>query len=323
MGKSSSAPDPYATSAAQTQSNQQTANYNAALNRVDTYTPYGNSVYSTTGTSDSGAPSYRQDITLSPLAQQQLDNQQQQDAEISKVGFALGDQIKAGLSAPIDGEAGTRQAAQDAYYKRETAYLDPQYKNAQGDLDAKLSNQGVMTGSAAYGRAQDQFNRDKTFAYGQAQDQAIGQGATAQQTALANALTLRNAPYNELASIRSATPIQNPTFQATAQSNAGSTDVAGNIYKSASLDAANSNNFMNGLFSLGSAAVMASDRRLKRDIARVGETPRMKLPLYTFRYLWSDILHVGVMAQEVLAVRPDAVLTDRDGFMAVNYAALA
>jgi hypothetical protein len=42
------APDPIATSAAQTQGNKDTALYNSALNRPDEYTPYGSRTYTTT-----------------------------------------------------------------------------------------------------------------------------------------------------------------------------------------------------------------------------------------------------------------------------------
>lgn len=44
------------------------------------------------------------------------------------------------------------------------------------------------------------------------------------------------------------------------------------------------------------------------------------LGLYRYRYLWSDTLYVGVMAQEVAALRPDAVARGVDGFLGVNYA---
>jgi hypothetical protein len=59
-------------------------------------------------------------------------------------------------------------------------------------------------------------------------------------------------------------------------------------------------------------------RRLKRNVVRVGRLAN-GLPLYRFRYLWSDLVHVGVMAQEVLPVMPDAVLVGEDGFMRVDY----
>ena len=47
------------------------------------------------------------------------------------------------------------------------------------------------------------------------------------------------------------------------------------------------------------------------------------LGIYRFRYLWSETVHVGVMAQEVALLHPDAVVRDDlTGFMAVNYTRL-
>jgi hypothetical protein len=64
-----------------------------------------------------------------------------------------------------------------------------------------------------------------------------------------------------------------------------------------------------------------SDIRLKRDIERVGHLAS-GIALYRFRYLWSDDVFVGVMAQEVLRVAPEAVIRDPSGFMSVDYARL-
>ena len=64
-----------------------------------------------------------------------------------------------------------------------------------------------------------------------------------------------------------------------------------------------------------------SDIRLKRDIAEVGRLAN-GLPLYRYRYPWSDIEYVGVMAQEVAAVMPEAVLRGTDGYLRVDYARL-
>jgi hypothetical protein len=61
-----------------------------------------------------------------------------------------------------------------------------------------------------------------------------------------------------------------------------------------------------------------SDRRLKTDIVRVGQL-RAGIPLYRFRYIGRDEVHVGVMAQDVLPVVPEAVITDASGFMRVDY----
>ena len=76
-----------------------------------------------------------------------------------------------------------------------------------------------------------------------------------------------------------------------------------------------------GIFVPGEGCVFTSDRRLKRDLVALG-TLDNGLALYRFRYTWSDIVYVGVMAQDVLLVQPDAVVTGADGFYRVDYAAL-
>jgi hypothetical protein len=63
-----------------------------------------------------------------------------------------------------------------------------------------------------------------------------------------------------------------------------------------------------------------SDVRLKRDVETM--QAGASLPLYAFKYLDDDTEYVGVMAQDVLKVRPDAVSTGPDGFYRVNYAKL-
>ena len=64
-----------------------------------------------------------------------------------------------------------------------------------------------------------------------------------------------------------------------------------------------------------------SDRRFKTDIVQVGLL-RTGIPLYRFRYRWSEAVYVGVMAQDVLPIVPEAVTTDAAGFMRVDYARL-
>jgi hypothetical protein len=64
-----------------------------------------------------------------------------------------------------------------------------------------------------------------------------------------------------------------------------------------------------------------SDIRLKRDIAEVGLRAD-GLRLYRYRYLWSETEYVGVMAQEVLGVAPEAVVRGDDGFLRVDYGRL-
>jgi hypothetical protein len=69
------------------------------------------------------------------------------------------------------------------------------------------------------------------------------------------------------------------------------------------------------------ASCVPSDLRLKRDIIQVARLDN-GLALYRYRYKSSDQVYVGVMAQEVLLVRPDAVVRGADGYLRVNYGQL-
>jgi len=66
-----------------------------------------------------------------------------------------------------------------------------------------------------------------------------------------------------------------------------------------------------------------SDRRLKHSIHLLARLHN-GMKIYTFKYLWSDIVYVGVMAQDLLKnpTWKDAVITKANGFYAVNYSML-
>jgi outer membrane immunogenic protein len=65
-----------------------------------------------------------------------------------------------------------------------------------------------------------------------------------------------------------------------------------------------------------------SDARLKRDITLIARLDD-GLGLYRYRYLWSDTVYVGVMAQEVALIHPDAIVrSDLDDYLRVDYGRL-
>ncbi|MEX3015098.1 tail fiber domain-containing protein [Gymnodinialimonas hymeniacidonis] len=70
-----------------------------------------------------------------------------------------------------------------------------------------------------------------------------------------------------------------------------------------------------------SYAHAASDERLKEDIVRIGTT-EAGFGIYEWSYIGSDQRFRGVMAQEVMQYRPDAVTPMLGGYLAVNYDAL-
>lgn len=72
---------------------------------------------------------------------------------------------------------------------------------------------------------------------------------------------------------------------------------------------------------IGGIASIFSDRRTKRNITKLS-TFDDGLGLYAFRYLGDDEMRVGVMADEVSAIRPWALGPTVGGFATVNYGAL-
>ncbi len=63
-----------------------------------------------------------------------------------------------------------------------------------------------------------------------------------------------------------------------------------------------------------------SDSRLKKDIVHLGSFKGV--PLYRFKYRWSEVEYVGTMAQDILDSHPQAVSVDSYGFYRVDYGQL-
>ncbi|MBX4924504.1 tail fiber domain-containing protein [Rhizobium binae] len=57
---------------------------------------------------------------------------------------------------------------------------------------------------------------------------------------------------------------------------------------------------------------------MKTEIRRLG-TSAEGIPIYAFRYIWGGPLFVGTMAQDLLAIRPEAVIATRSGYYMVDY----
>jgi hypothetical protein len=341
-GSAPKAEDPRVVAAAQTQSNKETATANAALNRVDQYTPYGSSTYQITGNNPDGTPNYRQDINLSPDQQQLLDTTTAGQKSLGNTALGMLNQVQGSYANPIDVSsinslnggtyADEMKQAQDAAYAKNAQYLDPQFEQGGKALDNRLINQGITQGSEAYNNAQGEFGRTKQKAYDDARNSAIAQGNAQQNqlfnqdsTRLQQLFALRNQPLNEYGALMNGTQVTNPNFTAVPNANQANTDVAGINANSFNqqMQAYNAKQQgINNLFSLGgslgSAAILASDRRLKRDIQHVGFTPS-GIPTYTFRYNNNDDeTYFGVMADECRHI-PGAVLTGPDGFDMVDY----
>jgi hypothetical protein len=77
-----------------------------------------------------------------------------------------------------------------------------------------------------------------------------------------------------------------------------------------------------GLMSGAASLFALSDRNAKEGIELVGVDAATGLNLYEFNYTGEVERYIGVMADEVEKVRPDAVIEGADGYKRVNYAEL-
>jgi hypothetical protein len=197
------------------------------------------------------------------------------------------------------------------------------------------SNQALQQNYANQLAAQQQNNQvaQQMFANQQSGANLSNQ---AQQQAYNQALTQYNMPLNTLSALRTGAQVQNPSFVNSAQqattSGADLLGAAGMQYNAQMGDfnakQAAQQNFNQGLMGLGGAGIMAfSDIRMKENIKQIHWMPN-GLPVYEFEYKpeFKDIAghgkHIGVMAQEVEMVQPEAVITNADGYKMVNYGVL-
>jgi hypothetical protein len=154
------------------------------------------------------------------------------------------------------------QTAQDNFQRQKTdAYNQANYSavSAGDALQNQLYNQALAGRQQAVGEdttAGTFANTAQQQQYAQAlQDAQFGNQARSQ--GLTEQTQLQMLPLNELDALRSQSQVQMPTFSQVPQSQVQPTNVSGNVWNAYNANVANSNNFMNGLFGLGSSALMA------------------------------------------------------------------
>lgn len=356
-GSAPTAPDPYTVAGATTQTNEQTAAYNKALNLNNYTNPFGSQNSTQTGTDSTGAPIYQTTIGASAPLQGLINNSM--NAAGNATGqtqssiFGLGgvNSQLAGLGSQINPQAAQQanQQGQQAAYAAQAQYLDPQFKQGQSSLESQLANQGLTPGSQAYDNAMTNFNNSKQQAYSNAANQSVLTGSQIGSQMLNNNLaavgeqgnllnqqgtnygqqaSLAQLPYSQLQSLAGLVPGNTGTAQSAANpaniAQAFQNQYAGQL-NAYNAQTGASNSSKSGLFGLGAAAMpmmssMMSDRRLKTDIEAIGPL-KDGVNFYRYRYVWDEpgTERHGVMADEVKRTDPDAVIRTSSGFDAVNY----
>lgn len=325
MGKSAPspppAPDPAKTAAAQAAANKETAILQSQLNNVNQYTPWGNVTFAENPNAKSGSR-WSMNVALSPEQQQLYNMTTAGQKTYGQSALNLLGQMSDTLSHPISTNYDTyRQQAIDAGRAR----LDPMFAQQDESMRARLLNSGIAEGSDAWNNAFRPVNEAKNDAY----LQLLTQGGNLAGQAMQQDIGLRQEPLNEAQALLTGQQVHAPSFTPTTQTSVAPTDVIG-AYNNAfnaqmagyNAQVAQNSATMGGLFGLGGtilgSALRFSDERLKTGIVRIG-TADNGLPIYLFRYKAGGGVQMGVMAQDVLKVNPDAVVTMPSGYFAVDY----
>lgn len=331
--KTPEAPDPYATAAAQGGMNRDTAITQQQINMVDQVNPWGSVTHDQTGTSgfkDSQGkwvetPTYTQTTTFTPEQQAIFDASQSAEGNLAGLARDQSAFLQGYMDKPF--EFSNQDAEKWAYDLASPRILEQQRQN-EAALRTMLANKGIREGSAAWDAEMARMTHANT-------DQLNQLALTGRGQAFGEALAKRNQPINEITALLSGSQVSNPAMQggATPQAGVAGVDYTGLVNQKYQADVANYQNKMGGLFGLGGSLLGAagnaggfgalfSDRRLKTDIHRVGTT-NDGLPIYTYRYKVGGPVQMGVMAQDVERVAPDAVSVHPSGFKMVDYGRIA
>lgn len=317
--KTPKAPDPAATAAAQSGMNRDTAITQQQLNNTDQVNPWGSVTYEQTGTAgftDSQGnwvetPQFTQTTTLSPEQQAIFDQTQGAEQNLATLANDQSGFLQDYLSEPF--EFNNSDAEQWAYDLASPRILQQQGQN-EDTLRSTLANKGIREGSAAWNAEMSRLTNANT-------DQLNQLALTGRSQAFGEALSTRNQPINEITALLSGSQVSNPAQMSspTSQVGVGGVDYTGLVNQQYQADVANQQNMMGGLFGLASSGIgLMSDRRLKTDIKRVGETEG-GTPIYTYRYKSGGPVQMGVMAQDV----PEAAFMTDSGYLAVDYSEVA
>lgn len=314
-------PDPQETAAAQSGMNRDTAITQMQLNSGTQINPWGTTSTSQTGsqgfTDSQGkwvqTPTFTTTQTLTPEQQAIFDKTQAAQGNLAGIAQEQSGKLGEYLNDPF---TFNNHDAENWAYDLASQRILPQQQQNETDLRTKLINSGLRPGMPGWNSEMQRLTNANT-------DQMNQLALTGRSQGFQEAVAQRNQPLNELIGLMSGTQVQSPASQ---NAQAPSANVAGVDYTSLvnnkyQADLANSNAMngaFGGLFGLGMKMLPFSDRRLKTDIKRVG-TLFNGMSVYSYR-LKGGPVQIGVMADEVLDVIPEAAQMDADGFYHVDYA---
>lgn len=223
----------------------------------------------------------------------------------------------------VDGSDAARQRAENATWQAYTDRLQPQFDRQTANLETRLQNQGITVGSNAYNQAMSNLQQSQNDSYNQAAYQSVlngqnafssslkdslsaaGFGNSAQQDYINQIMSLLQGSRSGYDNAMDIYSIQNGIdrrSEAASQANAREQEQAG----------------LNAAITAAQIGAMFSDVRLKENIRPVGQLYN-GLTVYCFNFAGSPVPQLGLLAQEVAEICPEAVFEDEDGYLLVRY----
>ena len=268
LGKSDPPPAPDYAAAARTQggANLQSTIASSILNNPDQVTPYGTQRRTQTGTytvpgAEGNAavdiPTFTSQVDFTPEGQARWAQEQRIIGNLGNVAEQGLGRVGQTFATPFSfgGANDAQAAAEKAIFSR----LNPQMDVARRAREQELANQGIGMGSSAY----DDSMRQLGLQENDARQQAVLAGFNVRPQMIQEESFLRNLPLNELNALRSGSQVQAPTFQSPGNLNVAPPNLAGAAQAQYgaqmggySAEQAQQAGVMNGIFGLGSAALM-------------------------------------------------------------------
>ncbi len=237
----------------------------------------------------------------------------QWDPASNTLKTTYGQQMQGVLGNLFGGSNADKQAA-DSVFKAFSDRYQPVFERQSNHLQDRLLNQGIPVGSEAYSRAMSDMSQTQNDALQQAAYQSVQAGQQARNNEIANNLSIFSA-FNPL----------NHYTGSTAQ---GNTFMYDNAYNSqlAQFQAQQQakQNMANGWLNLGTQAGLgmlgwlSSDARIKENLRPVGQLFN-GLTVYAFNFPGEQTTRIGLVAQEVQQLIPEAVTETDEGLLAVDY----
>ena len=233
--------------------------------------------------------------------------------------------LAAQLSGSLSGDfSNNGQAIQDATFNRGKAQIDPIVAKQRRDLAQQLADQGIPMGSEQYTSAMNRLD-----------DSIARQYTDLSQASIQTSEAVRSQRFNEIASLLGRSQVgTGASFAQNQGSGFSGLDLFGaeqaGINRdfqasmlSKQLKQQNRNAQYAALGQLGGAAIgaAASDRNLKENIKKIGISKK-GFDIYEFEYKNKELgegVFQGVMAQDLLESKPEAVISDSHGILSVDY----